>query len=285
MLDRNGIGTELRYADDRLFMAGYADYDLYFGDLNTALVSANWQIGPRTSATLFVDHRNSPILASWNAIQGQGVDRLEDLQDLYSDSEIKDLARDRTPRSTLVSLGGSQQLSDRVQLAIDISASRLSETPASGGVDAMPGTGWEFSYYPQLVVSGLFANGDVGTVGVRYFDGSLSDTWSLIVNERYPLTPRLRILPRLRVDWRTNRGRDEFLPNPDDTDEDPIGSAQAARSRNGSLTVRPYLGLEYRVWKVTLFGDAGMEWTSGSFDAGGEDEYIYAFSGGLRYDF
>jgi hypothetical protein len=36
---------------------------------------------------------------------------------------------------------------------------------------------------------------------------------------------------------------------------------------------------------VTLFGDAGMEWTSGSFDAGGEDEYIYAFSGGLRYDF
>ena len=89
---------------------------------------------------------------------------------------------------------------DRVQLAIDISASRLSETPASGGVDAMPGTGWEFSYYPQLVVSGLFANGDVGTVGVRYFDGSLSDPWSLIVNERYPLTPRLRILPRLRVE-------------------------------------------------------------------------------------
>lgn len=285
MLDRNGVGTELRYADDRLFMAGYADYDMYFGDLNTALVSANWQIRPGTSATLFVDYRNSPILTSWNAIQGQGVDRLEDLSDLYSDSEIKQLAQDRTPRSTLVSLGGSQQLSDRVQLAIDISASHLSDTPASGGVDAMPSTGWEFSYYPQLVVSGLFASGDVGTVGVRYFDGSISDTWSLIVNERYPVTSRLRVLPRLRVDWRTNRGRDEFLPDPDESEEDPIGAAQAARARNGSFTVRPYLGLEWRVWKVTLFGDVGMEWTSGSFDAGGEDEYVYAVSGGLRYDF
>jgi hypothetical protein len=218
-----------------------------------------------------------------NAIRARR-DRRE-LTDLYSDSEIKQLAQDRTPRSTLVSLGGSQQLTDRLQLALDVSASYLSETPASGGVEAMASTGWEFSYYPQLVVSSLFTNGDVGTIGIRYFDGNLSDTWSLIINERYPITPRLRVLPRVRVDWRDRRGRDEFLPDPDASAEDPIAAAQAARARNGSLTVRPYLGIEWRVWKLTLFGDAGLEWTSGSFDAGGEDEFAYAFSGGLRYDF
>jgi len=285
MHDRNGVGGELRFADERLFVASYVDYDLYFGDLNTALLSGNWQIGPTTSATLFVDYRNSPILASWNALQGQGVERLDDLRILYSASEIKQLAMDRTPRSTLASLGGSQQLTDRLQLALDVSASYLSDTPASGGVEAMESTGWEFSYYPQLVVSSLFTTGDVGTIGVRYFDGSVSDTWSLIINERYPITPLLRVLPRVRVDWRNRRGRDEFLPNPDATAQDPTAAAQAARARNGSLTVRPYLGLEWRVWKLTFFGDTGVEWTSGSFDAGGGDELAYAFSGGLRYDF
>jgi len=285
LLDRSGVGGELRYADERLFVASYVDYDIHFGDLNTALLSGNWQIGPSTSATFFVDYRNSPILASWNAIQGQTAERLDDLSEIYSDSEIKQLAEDRTPRSTLVSLGGSQQLTDWLQLAIDVSVSNLSSTPASGGVEATDSTGWEFSYFPQLIASGLLTTGDVGTLGIRYFDGSVSDTWSLIVNERYPITPKLRILPRVRLDWRNRRGRDEFLPNPDDTAEDPVAAAQASRARNGSLTVRPYLGVEWRVWKLTLFGDAGLEWTSGSFDAGGGDELSYAFSGGLRYDF
>ncbi len=285
LLDRNGVGGELRYVDERLFVASYVDYDLYFGDLNTALLSGNWQIGPTTSATLFVDYRNSPILASWNAIQGQGVESLDDLRDVYSKSEIKQLAEDRTPRSTYASIGGSQQLTDWLQLALDVSASHLSDTPASGGVDAMESTGWEFAYYPQLVASSLFTEGDVGTLGVRYFDGSLSDTWSLIINERFPITPKLRLLPRVRLDWRDSRGRDEFLPNPDDVAEDPIAAEQASRARNGSLTVRPYLGIEWRVWKLTIFADAGAEWTSGSFDADGGDEFAYAFSGGLRYDF
>jgi hypothetical protein len=272
-----------RYADDRLFVASYVDYDIYFGDLNTALLSGNWQIGPTTSATLFVDYRNSPILATWNAIQGQGVDNLDELTDLYSDSEIKQLAQDRTPRSTLVSLGGSQQLTDRLQLALDVSASYLSDTPASGGVEAMATRVGVLT--TRSSSSRAVHERDVGTIGIRYFDGNLSDTWSLIINERYPITPLLRVLPRVRVDWRNRRGRDEFLPDPDASAEDPIAAAQAARARNGSLTVRPYLGIEWRVWKLTLFGDAGLEWTSGSFDAGGGDEFAYAFSGGLRYDF
>jgi hypothetical protein len=285
MLDRSGVGGELRYADNGLFVASYVDYDIYFGDLNTALLSGNWQIGATTSATFFVDYRNSPILASWNAIQGQPAQRLDDLRQIYSESEIKQLAQDRTPRSTLLSLGGSQQLTDWLQLALDVSASNLSATQASGGVEATPSTGWEFSYYPQLIASGLFTSGDVGTLGVRYFDGSVSDTWSLILNERFPITPTFRILPRVRLDWRNRRGRDEFQPNPDDTAQDPVAAAAAARARNGSFTVRPYLGAEWRVWKLTLFGDAGVEWTTGSFDAGSGNEFSYAFSGGIRYDF
>jgi hypothetical protein len=162
-----------------------------------------------------------------------------------------------------------------------ISASNLSSTPASGGVDGSDSTGWELSYFPQLIASGLLTDGDVATLGVRYFDGSVSDTWSLILNERYPITPKLRILPRVRLDWRNRRGRDEFLPNPDDTAEDPVAAERASRARNGSFTVRPYLGVEWRVWKLTLFGDAGLEWTSGSFDAEGGDELSYAFSGGF----
>ena len=285
MTDRTAVGGELRYSAEHFFAASYVDYDVYFGDLNTALLSGNWQLTSSTNLTFFGDYRNSPLLSSWNALQGQGVDGLDELRAIYSESEIKALAEDRTPRSIMASLGGSQQLTDSLQLALDVSASYLSDTPASGGVEAMPSTGWEFSYYPQLVASNVLTTGDVGTVGVRYFDGNQSDTWSLIMNERYPITPKLRIMPRLRVDWRNRSGRDEFQPNPDDTAEDPIAAAQAARARNGQFTVRPYFGVEWRLWQLTFSGDAGVEWTSGSFDAQGGNELSYAFSAGIRYDF
>jgi hypothetical protein len=53
--------------------------------------------------------------------------------------------------------------------------------------------------------------------------------------------------------------------------------------RNGQLTVRGYLGLEYRLWKVTLDSDCGVEWTDDSF--AGESSLDHSLWFGLRYDY
>jgi len=285
LVDRTGVGGELRYADETRFAAAYVDYDVLFGSLNTALLTGSWQLTPKTGLNLLVDHRNTPILASWNAIQGQPVGRVGDLRSTYSDAEIRRLAEDRTARSTTASLGATRQLGERFQLAVDVSAARLGSTPASGGVDAMEGTGWEIAYYPQLVATGLLTEGDVGTLGVRYFDGDTANVTSFIVSERYPVSRALRLSPRLRIDWRDSVGRDEFAPSAEDLDADPVAAASAARVRRGSLTVRPFFGLEYRIGRVTLDTDAGFEWTTGGFTAGGGDEYGWSLTSGVRYDF
>ncbi len=284
LLDRRAIGAEFRYADAGRFLTGLLDYDVFYASLNTALLIGNWQVTPATGLNLYADYRNSPTLTTTNAIIGQNVDRVDQLTGRFSTDQIESLAEDRTARSTLVSLGATQQLGDRFQLAIDGSLSELSGTPASGGVEASPGTGWEFSLYPQLVANGLFLGNDVGLLGMRWFHGHNADTYSLIATERIPVTRSLRLIPRLRVDYRTRTARDEFRPRPDDPNSTLPAFVSATRVRNGQLTVRPFLGAEYRIGPVTLDTDCGVEWTTGSFDGGGSElSTILTF--GVRYDF
>jgi tetratricopeptide (TPR) repeat protein len=285
LVDRTAVGGELRYVTETLFLSSYADYDVSFARLNTALLTGNWQATPETSFNVFADYRFSPLLATSNALQGQPADHLSDLAKLYSRSELRALALDRTARTATASLGASHQLTGELQLALDVSAAKLGGTGSSGGVEGTPALGWEFSYYPQLIASNVFTSGDVATIGVRYFDGGVSNTISLISSERYPLTPKLRLLPRLRIDWRNHSGRDEFAPTAEEIATDPIAAAAAARARNGALTVRPFLGFDWRVWKLTFDGEAGVEWTNAAFDPVAGHQFDWSVSLGLRYDF
>ncbi len=284
LLDRRAIGAEFRYAEAGRFLSGLLDYDVSYTSLNTALLVGNWQVSPATGLNLYFDYRNSPTLTTTNAIIGQNVERVDELEDRYSTGEIESLAQDRTARSTMLSLGATRQLGDRFQLAFDGSLSNLEGTPASGGVEASPGTGWEFALYPQLVASGLLLGNDVGTLGVRWFHGSSADTYSLIAIERLPVTRALRLIPRLRVDYRTRSTRDEFVPRSDDPNATLPAVVSATRVRNGQVTVRPFLGAEYRIGPVTLDTDCGVEWTTGSFDGEGS-ELATILTFGIRYDF
>jgi hypothetical protein len=284
LLDRRAIGAEFRYAEAGRFLSGLLDYDVFYTSLNTALLVGNWQVTPATGLNLYFDYRNSPTLTTTNAIIGQSVDRVDELEDRHSTGEIESLAEDRTARSTMLSLGATQQLGDHFQLAFDGSLSNLEGTPASGGVAANPGTGWEFALYPQLVASGLLLDNDVGTLGVRWFHGSNADTYSLIAIERIPVTRALRLIPRLRVDYRTQSARDEFVPRSDDPNATLPAVVSATRVRDGQVTVRPFLGAEYRIGPVTLDTDCGVEWTTGSFDGEGS-ELATVLSFGIRYDF
>jgi hypothetical protein len=285
-VDRSAVGFELRWADERRYAALLVDYDVYYRSLNTALLNGHWQIDDATSLTVYLDHRNSPPLSTTNATIGQSTDDLSDLSRRYSDAEIHRLAADRTARSTIASIGATRQLTQRLQLGLDFSVSKLGSTPASGGVEAMEGTGLETSLYPQLIVANLFREGEVGSIGVRWFDGDTSDTWSLIVNERLPITRSLRLNPRLRFDYRTSRGSDEFVLKPDDPNASLPEVVSATRERIGSYTLRPYLGADYRIGRLTFDVDGGVEWTLGDFDGGsGTDEIAYVLSFGVRFDF
>lgn len=207
LLDRRAIGGEIRYFSENSSFFTFLDYDLYHEELNSFLFTGQWIFPDRTIANISYDYRTSPFLTTSNAIQGQffrGVENVDQLQRFFSIDEIRDLARDRTTISQTVAVSLSRPLSEKFQIDADFRWSTFSETKTSGGVEGFDGTGNEYSYSVDLTGSSLLTEGDIYVLGFRYNDLQRSDTLSLSLNARYPITKELRINPRFRFNYRNN---------------------------------------------------------------------------------
>jgi hypothetical protein len=263
LTDRRAVGGEVRYFDARRSFFSLADYDIFFNKLNTILGVGTWTFDSGTTINANLDYRNSPILALTNAIQGQGVEALEELRNLFTDDELKQLALDRTAKSTTATLGATHPLSSRFQISGDVTVTKFSSTPASGGVPANPGTGYDFLYNLQFTGTSLLKTGDLGIVGVRYADLDNSDLFTLSLNTRYPVTPEFRINPRFDVIHRRNKN-----------------------DSGKRTTLRPFLRLEYQ-WKrsIRFESEIGGDWIEDDGPFGRETTRTYFISLGYRVDF
>lgn len=260
MTDRAALGGELRYFSDGRMAAAFFDFDVYFQSLNVAQLIGSWQANPRTFLTATFDHRNVPILTTGNALIGQPVGDLDGLSQLFSESQIKQLAEDRTGRATTISFTGSYDLTPLLQLGGDVIAAKFSGSESSGGVEGFGGTDFEVTYVARLVANDVFADGDVGVVTLRFFDGSSSDVIGTTLDARYPLTPELRLNPRLWADYRIN----------------DIGSDM--------VRVVPSLRFDWRVFRFEIESELGFEWFE---PLGGlaSRQLGYFVTLGARYDF
>jgi len=204
LVDRRAVGGELRYFRDRQSLLTLVDYDVLYEELNKVLVLSNVTFPDDTNVNLTVDYGQSPVLTTTNALQGQVVTTIYDLRSLFSEQEIRDLARDRTPTSRAVSLGVSRPVRDDLTVAVDTTVSNVSATPASGGVAATPATGNEYAVSTQLIGEGILFAADTTILGLRYSNGQTLDIVSLTADNRYP-SGRWRLNPRLRLDYRDNK--------------------------------------------------------------------------------
>ncbi len=238
MTDRRAVGGEVRYFEPTRSFFSLVDYDIFYNKLNTALFNGNLRFPDNTTLTLSADYRNSPVLTTSNALQGQTVDSISALRRLFSDDEINQLALDRTANSQSYTLGLTHPLSEKLQVSGDVSVARFGSTVASGGVEALDGGGNSYYYSLQLIGSSLIKQGDIAIVGLRYSDTDSSASWALNLNTRYPLLRELRLNPKILVDYRDNKN----------------GSGNRWR-------IRPALRVEYR-WKKRLHleFEGGAEW-------------------------
>lgn len=261
--DRRAVGGEARYFDPVKSILTYVDYDISYSVLNTFLVLGNWNLPNQVSLNATVDYRKSPILTTRNAIQGQGVQTLAELRSRFSVDEMRQLAEDRTADSRSITLGLSRPLNDRFQISGDVTLSEFGSTPASGGVEALPGTGIESFYNLQLIGSNLLKEGDITIFGLRYSDTSTSKTTSASINERYPLTNAWRVNPRLRVDYRQNEA-----------------------TATDQWTGAPSILMDYLWRKRYRFEfETGGEWSTRELVDGNEDTMSYYVYLGYRADF
>lgn len=261
VMDRLAVGGELRYASDGQLVLGFVDYDVYYTDLNTAFVLGNFALGDDTQLNLQADYRNTPVLTTANALIGQPVNGLDELRRTFSLDEIRALARDRTAKVATASLGASHRLDETYQLAGDVTLSDFFGTDASGGVVETESTGWELSYFAQVIASDLFLQGGVQTLGLRYFDGNRTDAVSLLWNARLPGFDGLWTNPRLVV------------------------SVRNLYDDRRDVLVRPALRFELRRWNARFEAEAGLDALYGLGAAAASDDLGYTLNIGVRIDF
>ncbi len=260
--DRTAVGAELRYLHPKTTVFGLLDYDIDYNSLNIAQLIANARLPFDTSINLVADYRNGPILTTSNALQGQTSTTLEELLLTYTEDEIKQLAKDRTTVFRSVSGTLSKPLTETLLLSLDLAASHLESSPASGGIEATPSTGIEYFYGAQLIANSIFKKGDTSLFGIRYADTSSSDTVTLSINSRYPYKKDWRFNPRIRVDSQTR--------NDDST----------------ILKFRPSFRVDYRAMrKVKVELELGYEYSNIDDTFGTRTESNYFINMGYIADF
>ncbi len=263
LVDRQAAGLEMRYFNSHVTAYGVYDYDTHFQQTNLALLNGSVRFDDESSISVAVDYRRSPMLSSLNAVFGQAVEDPSDLLTTYTEDEIYDLALDRTAHSRSASISYSRPLTDNLQVNVDVIASNVSGTKASGGVDATPGTGTEYYYSGQLVASDVFTPGAIFIAGYRYADLQMTEQHTGQLNVRYPITRDLRLNTKFRVDQRDRR--------------DGLSSETSAR---GSVA------LSYTMGRSTFFDvEIGGQYSNGSSSLMNTQERGIFGSFGIRQDF
>jgi len=196
---RLAVGAELRYIDERRSLTTLLDYDVDFGELNTILALGTWRLANRMTFSGLVNIRMSPVLTTRNALIGQPVTTIEELLLVWTEDEIRELARDRTAQTRTFTFGLATPIGERFQLNTDVTVTEIDGTDASGGVLAVPGTGQQIYYSTSLVGSGLFGTGDVNVFSLRYGESDTFKTSYLTWDARFRVGRRIRVNPRLRL--------------------------------------------------------------------------------------
>jgi len=198
--DRQAVGAEGRYLASHGSVVAVLDYDTFYHSLNTASLLGTLQLPARWNLSFDTERRNSPVLTTGNALIGQPFSDLYQMQQVFTDQEIYQLARDRTALSSYYSFTATRPLGQRFQFTAIASASKTGETPASGGVPAQPATGLLPNYQLQIYASNLWREGDFNVLTLQHGDTEIGNIDSASITLRFPLGGSWRLAPRFTVE-------------------------------------------------------------------------------------
>ena len=276
LVDREAVGADLRYNDPNKFAFGNIDYDVHFQRLNAAIFSGSWILPDKSTIYGGADYRRTPFLSTWNVLISQPFATLYDMLKAQTNGQLTndqllcltamvECARDQTPIFKSAMLGFSHPLSDKLQVSADATVVNLTQ-PISPLSDPSLGTlpaGNEYFYSTQLIANNIIKDGDMYIAALRYSQTATSNLYVLDLNTRYPLTPDLRLSPRLRLGYTQGTGVDLK-----------------------QYTVLPSFLVDYYWTKdLSLEVEVGALWTSGVQSGIKSKDVELLATIGLRYDF
>lgn len=204
VVDRRAVGTELRYAGEHLYADAFADYDVHFRKLNAVWLNMNKLGADGGNINFSYSYQKSPYLSTRNALIGQTVDSITELQNLLSaNDQLQVLALDRSLDSQTATLGFSRPLTEDLGVSASVTWYNVGAGAASGGLPATPRFS-EIYGETRLNVSDFLVKNQTLNVGVTYSTQQMSHVWSLFSSTIYRLGNRWNLSPRMRVDMRHN---------------------------------------------------------------------------------
>jgi tetratricopeptide (TPR) repeat protein len=263
IIDRQAVGTELRYNDPVKSAFLTVDYDTHFNELDAAIFTGTWTLPDKSVLRAGADYRKAPYLTTWNALQGQPYGTLYDLLKAYTQSDLQQMAMDRTATYQSSTLGYSRPLTDNLQLNLDFTQAHIDGTIASYNVNGTPDMGDEFYYSAQLVGTSLFTPNDLYTAAFRYSDLKDSHNYAVDLSTRYNVSETFRIQPR-------------FVG----------GETEGKTTPYREYTVLPSLLLTYAWTKDLNFElEVGERWTWRTQGTTTTSESEFLITAGIRLDF
>jgi tetratricopeptide (TPR) repeat protein len=217
LVDRQAVGSEIRYFKPTFNIFNLIDYDTSYDTLNIFLLNANWVFPQQGNLYATIDSRKVPYLSTSNALQGQPFETIEDLETMFTEEEIRQLALDRTATSNTFTIGGAKQLNGfmnghgQYQISGDLTYNTLSDMPASGGVPEIPDTGDNYFVGAQFIGSNVIKKGDTSIFSLRLGFTQLSNDLTLNFDTRYPITDKFRFNPRIQYFRREGKDNDNLL--------------------------------------------------------------------------
>lgn len=255
LLDRFAIGEEIRYFNPRGNFFNLIDYDVSYGSLNIFLVHGQYNINKDHSAHFNVDYRNSPLIFTKNAIIGnQNFTTLKEGLLQFSEDQLREEALRRTGKSTILTIGLTNQFSDKIQLSNDVSYTNQVYSDAIVNPEQLPvdptqpdpppDAGQEpeirqiedaISINSRLTTMGILGEREITIFSIGYTSATSYDDFNLGFQNRAPFGEGWAVDSRIRADIRKDIRTDLF----NEAEERTL------------LRVRPSLKLNYS-WKRTF---------------------------------
>ena len=266
LVDREAVGMDARYFDENKFMFGNVDYDVHFNRLNAAIFSGSWILPDKSTIYGGADYRRTPYLSTWNALLNQPFATLYDLLKANTSAPLQQLALEQTPIYKSAMIGFSHPLNEKLQVSADATVVNLTQPITPVGLDpalaALP-AGNEYYYSTQLIANNIMRDGDMYIAALRYSQMTTSNMYVLDFNTRFPVTPDLRISPRLRLGYTMGRG-----------------------TALTEYTVLPSVLIDYQWTKnLSLEFEVGAQWTNTLQGAVKSRDTELLATIGARYDF
>jgi hypothetical protein len=207
-IDRNAIGAEYtrEFEQGHSFYAG-VEYDLKFATVNRAQVNATYALPNDDRIVGGLAYYRSPSLSLENALFGRAGLTVDDLllpPYSYTMAQIEAFAADRSSKVATADLAYFGKLNAKWDVVLDGSVTRISGTPASGGVASVASIGTLYSAGVLFMGSSVFRQNDGVNIGLRWSKGSDDTTYMLDTSVQVPINDKLSLRPRLRVGYRDN---------------------------------------------------------------------------------